>query len=79
MAIQQYADNGVFAPRKIVNALRTTSDELACSLGLGKDATQRRDRIASDRTLRRIRQMVEVLYKVEPRFVGLVGLCLVPL
>ena len=37
MAIQNYADNGAFAPRKIVDALRTTSDELARSLGLGKD------------------------------------------
>ena len=62
MAIQNYADNGAFAPRKIVDALRTTSDELARSLGLGKDA------IASDRTQRRLRQMVEVLNKVEPRF-----------
>ena len=68
MAIQDYADNGAFAPRKIIAALRTTSDELARSLGLGKDAIQRKDRIASDRTQRRIRQMVEVLNKVEPRF-----------
>ena len=68
MAIQNYADNGAFAPRKIVDALRTTSDELARSLGLGKDAIQRKDRIASDRTQRRLRQMVEVLNKVEPRF-----------
>ena len=68
MAIQNYADNGVFAPRKIVAVLRTTSDELARSLGLGKDAIQRKDRIGSDRTQRRIRQMVEVLNKVEPRF-----------
>ena len=68
MAIQSYADNGAFAPRKIVDALRTTSDELARSLGLGKDAIQRKDRIASDRTQRRLRQMVEVLNKVEPRF-----------
>ena len=56
MAIQNYADNGAFAPRKIVDALRTTSDELARSLGLGKDAIQRKDRIASDRTQRRLRQ-----------------------
>jgi hypothetical protein len=65
MTIQNYADNGAFAPRKIVDALRTTSDELARSLGLGKDAIQRKDRIASDRTQRRLRQMVEVLNKVD--------------
>ena len=68
MPIQNYAEHGAFAPRKIIEALRTTSDELARSLGLGKDAIQRKDRIASDRTQRRIRQMVEILNKVEPRF-----------
>ncbi|WP_231626245.1 hypothetical protein [Novosphingobium sp. AAP83] len=67
MAIQNYAENGVFAPRKIAPALGTTSDELARSLGLGKDAIQRKDRITSDRTQRRIRHMLEVLGKVEPR------------
>lgn len=68
MDILALADRGVFDPRKIMGLLRTTSDELAMSLGLGKDAIQRKDRIASDRTQRRLRQMVEVLNKVEPRF-----------
>ncbi len=68
MATLTYAEAGQFAPRKIMAALHTTSDELARSLGLGKDALQRKDRIASDRTQRRIRQMVEVLNKAEPRF-----------
>lgn len=68
MAVQNYAEKGALAPRKIIEALRTTSDELARSLGLGKDAIQRKERIASDRTQRRLRQMVEVLNKVEPRF-----------
>jgi hypothetical protein len=68
MAIDSYADNGVFAPRKIVEALHTTSDELARSLGLGGDEVQRKDRIASARTQCRIRQMMDVLNKVEPRF-----------
>jgi len=68
MPLHAYAEHGAFAPSKIVETLRTTSDELARSLGLGKDAIQRKDRIASDRTQRRIRQMVEILNKVEPRF-----------
>lgn len=68
MTIQAYAEHGRFAPKKIAALLRTTSDELARSLGLGKDAIQREDRIASDRSQRRMRQMVEVLNKVEPRF-----------
>ncbi|MBW4330252.1 MbcA/ParS/Xre antitoxin family protein [Stakelama sp. CBK3Z-3] len=68
MTVSTYAEQGLFAPRKMTAALRTTSDELARSLGLGKDAIQRKDRIASDRTQRRLRQMAEVLNKVEPRF-----------
>ena len=68
MGLAQYADDGLFSPRKIAAALRTTSEEIARTAGLGKDAIQRKDRIASDRTQRRLRQMVEVLNKVEPRF-----------
>ncbi|MBX3598282.1 MAG: DUF2384 domain-containing protein [Rhizobiaceae bacterium] len=68
MSIAQYADNGVFAPRRIAEALQTTSEEIARTVGLGKDAIQRKDRVRSDRTQRRLREMVEVLNKVEPRF-----------
>lgn len=68
MGLAQFSDNGLFAPRKIADALRTTSAEVARSAGLGRDAVQRRDRIGSDRTQRRLREMVEVLNKVEPRF-----------
>ncbi len=38
------------------------------TVGLGKDALQRRTRINSDKTQRRLRELVEVLNKVEPRF-----------
>jgi hypothetical protein len=68
MGLAQYADNGVFAPRRIAEALRTTSGEIARTAGLGKDAIQRKDRIASDKTQRRLREMIEVINKVEPRF-----------
>ena len=68
MGLAQYADDGVFAPRKIADALRTTSEEVARTAGLGKDAVQRKDRIRSDRTQQRLRQMVEIINKVEPRF-----------
>jgi len=68
MGLAQYAEGGMFAPRKIANALRTTSEEVARTAGLGKDAVQRKDRVRSDRTQRRLREMVEVLNKVEPRF-----------
>ena len=68
MSLAQYADHGLFAPRKIAAALRTTSEEVARTVGLGKDAVQRKDRIRSDKTQRRLREMVEILNKVEPRF-----------
>ncbi|MGY6706703.1 MbcA/ParS/Xre antitoxin family protein [Oceaniradius stylonematis] len=68
MALVQYADDGFFAPRKIAEALRTTSAEVARTAGLGRDAVQRRDRVRSDKTQRRLREMVEILNKVEPRF-----------
>lgn len=68
MGLVQYSDNGLFAPRKIAEAFRTTSEEVARSAGLGRDAVQRKDRIRSDKTQRRLREMVEVINKVEPRF-----------
>jgi len=64
----ELSENGHFAPNRIAKCLRTTSAELAQSAGLGKDAVQRRDRVTSVATQRRLRQMVEVLNKVEPRF-----------
>jgi hypothetical protein len=68
MALVQYADNGFFAPRKIAAALHTTSEDVARTAGLGRDAVQRKERVRSDRTQRRLREMVEVINKVEPRF-----------
>ena len=68
MALSQYADNGIFSPRKIAYAFRTTSEEIAQTVGLGRDAIQRKERIRSDRTQRRLREMVEIVNKVEPRF-----------
>lgn len=68
MSLLQYADHGMFAPRKIAAALRTTSEEVARTAGLGRDAVQRQERVRSDKTQRRLREMVEVINKVEPRF-----------
>ncbi len=68
MHIANFAERGQFEPRKIAAALRTSSEEIAMTVGLGKDALQRRTRISSDKTQRRLRELVEVLNKVEPRF-----------
>lgn len=68
ISLAQYADNGLFSPRKLAAALRTTSEEIARSAGLGKDAIQRKERIGSDKTQRRLREMAEIVNKLEPRF-----------
>lgn len=68
MSLTQYADDGFFAPRKIAAALHTTSEEIAHTAGLGKDAVQRKERVKSGKTQRRLREMIEIINKVEPRF-----------
>jgi hypothetical protein len=68
MALSRYAENGVFTPARIAGALRTTRDEVARTAGLGRDAVLRKDRIASPKTQKRLREMVEILNKIEPRF-----------
>ncbi len=68
MSLSDYADDGYFAPKKIAALLATTQDDLAQSVGLGRDAVTRRDRIRAAKTQRRLREMVEVLNKVTPRF-----------
>jgi hypothetical protein len=68
MGLAQYADGGLFSPQKIAETLRTTSEEIARTAGLGKDAIQRKERIRSDKTQRRLREVTEIINKVEPRF-----------
>lgn len=68
MAFASFAKGGQFEPAKIATELRTSTEEVALSVGLAKDALQRRTRIDSDKTQRRLRELVEVLNKVEPRF-----------
>lgn len=68
MRIEAYAESGQFAPNRIAEVLRTTKDEVARTVGLGRDAVMRPDRIASPRTQKRLREMVEVLNRVAPRF-----------
>jgi hypothetical protein len=68
MALVQYSDDGFFAPRKIADVFRTTSEEVARTAGLGRDAVQRKERVRSEKTQRRLREMVEIINKTEPRF-----------
>lgn len=68
MLIENFAKGGQFEPRNIAAILRTSAEEIAMTVGLSKDALQRRTRVHSDKTQRRLRELVEVLNKVAPRF-----------
>ena len=68
MHITNFAEGGQFEPKMIAAVLRTSAEEIALTVGLGKDALQRRKRISSVKTQRRLRELIEVLNKVEPRF-----------
>ncbi|GAB5463323.1 MAG: hypothetical protein HoeaKO_34140 [Hoeflea alexandrii] len=67
MHITNFAAAGQFYPRMIAAVLRTSAEEFPFTVGLGKDALQRRTRIGSEKTQRRLGELVEVLNKVEPR------------
>jgi hypothetical protein len=68
MRLETLAIDGQFAPDRIAETLRTTKEEVAVSAGLGRDAVMRAGRIASVKTQKRLREMVEILNRVEPRF-----------
>ncbi len=66
--LMRMADPQGFSPRRIAEELKTTLDEVAQSTGLGRDALARKERVASPRTQTRLREMVEILNRVTPRF-----------
>ena len=68
MQIANFTEAEQLEPGRIAAALRTSAEEMAMRVGLGKDALQRRTRIGSDKTQRRLRELVEILHRVEPRF-----------
>ena len=65
MVFQDFVEDQVFSPTLIAVALRTTKTEIAGTLGLGKDAFSRRSRIRARKTQVRLRQMLEILNRVE--------------
>ena len=65
MQFQNFVTDQVFSPTLIANELRTTKTEIAGTLGLGKDAFARRSRVRARKTQVRLRQMLEILNRVE--------------
>ena len=63
--LQELAEDGLFSPKLIGAALRTTQAELAGTLGLSPDVLYRKSRVRARRTQTRLREMVEILNRVE--------------
>lgn len=54
-----------FDPAAIADSLRTTKAEIALTLGLSVDAVSRRSRIQAVATQKRLREMVEILNRMQ--------------
>lgn len=65
MRFEEFVDEQLFSPVLIADALRTTKAEIAATLGLGKDAFSRDSRVRARKTQTRLRQMLEILHRVE--------------
>ena len=65
MRFQEFVEDQVFSPTLVAGALRTTKSQIAATLGLGRDAFARAPRIRARKTQVRLRQMLEILNRVE--------------
>ena len=67
MQLQELVDKGsrAFSPSLIAGKLRTTKAEIASTLGLSREALTRASRIQGRKTQTRLREMVEILHRVE--------------
>ncbi len=65
MRLQEFVEDQVFSPALIAAELRTTKAEIAGTLGLARDALSRASRIRAQETQVRLRQMLEILNRVE--------------
>lgn len=59
------ADNTI-SPAAVAERLRVTRLELACSLGLSRDAVSKTARAEARRTQSRLRDMIEIINRVLP-------------
>ena len=67
MEFNAFTSEAGFSPTKIAQALRTSKSELAATLGLGSDALTRKQRLSAPKTQTRLREMLEILNRVEPQ------------
>ena len=66
MNLKKIVERDVISPTRLASHLRTQKREVAETLGLSMDAITRTNRIDSPKTQSRLREMVEILNKVEP-------------
>ncbi|MDE0263490.1 MAG: DUF2384 domain-containing protein [Bryobacterales bacterium] len=65
MRFQELLEDQVLSPTQVAQALRTTKAEIADTLGLGRDSFMRASRVTACQTQVRLRQMLEILTRVE--------------
>lgn len=65
MEIRDMATQAGFSPNAIAAVLNTTKAELASTLGISRDALTRASRIGASKTQMRLRQMIEILNRVD--------------
>lgn len=65
MRFQEFVEDKVFSPALVADELRTTKSEIAATLGLGRDAFARASRVRAPKSQSRLRQMLEILNRVE--------------
>ena len=66
MQVAKFVEDQIFSPALIADELRTTKRELAGTLGLGSDAFTRATRIRARKSQMRLREMVEIMNRIEP-------------
>ncbi|GGK34235.1 MbcA/ParS/Xre antitoxin family protein [Salinarimonas ramus] len=68
MRLEAIVEHGLLTPDRIAQQLRTTRDEVAHAVGVGRDAMLRPERIASAETQKRLRELVDILDRAEACF-----------
>ena len=68
MNIEAFTEKSLFSPRLLAEGWLTTQDEIARTAGLGRDSIARKDRLGSAKTQTRLREMVEIVNRLTPRF-----------
>jgi len=67
MHLSDYVSDQHYSPGLIATGLRTTKGEIAETLGLRRDAFSRATRVQAVETQTRLREMLEILKRVEPQ------------